>query len=438
MPRKRNTPLKAGAAKRPGRRIENAVKRPRVTAQSILDLETKVFLKLCKGLDTPVSRECAALAKAGNWAGYIELGDNFDVTSTSYSIDQFRCDYFITQVMRKNPRLPLGIDKDAAALEKFLESEEMCRNTNQRMLRYRLSDAYPHEASIMERLKTKIASVLPPLTASVLERIEMQMRFGPGSTSCVSGSDVMLSKKYDDDANHASPRLMSFVRSLSAHDSGDAISYDASKLMFVPKNAKTNRSICVEPHWNVFVQLGIGSELKKVLTRLGLHPTDQQRNRSMAQTAYENRYATVDLSMASDTISYEVVRWLLPPDWFHLLMLCRTDFTVLPSGTRTKLEKFSSMGNGFTWELESLIFWACASIHTDSSIGVFGDDLVVPSDVYDQLEGTLSLLGFKVNKAKSFWQGGFRESCGTDWYFGQDVRPFYFKRDTDAIQDLRH
>lgn len=128
MPRKRNTPSKTGAVKRSGRRFENAVRRPRVTAQSILDLETKVFLKLCKGLDTPISRECAALARNGDWAGYIELGDNFDVTSTSYSIDQFRCDYFITQVMRKNPRLPLGIDKDAAALEKFLESEELCRD----------------------------------------------------------------------------------------------------------------------------------------------------------------------------------------------------------------------------------------------------------------------------------------------------------------------
>jgi hypothetical protein len=37
--------------------------------------------------------------------------------------------------------------------------------------------------------------------------------------------------------------------------------------------------------------------------------------------------------------------------------------------------------------------------------------------------------GFKVNAAKSFWTGKFRESCGTECYDGVDVKPVYLRRD---------
>jgi hypothetical protein len=44
----------------------------------------------------------------------------------------------------------------------------------------------------------------------------------------------------------------------------------------------------------------------------------------------------------------------------------------------------------------------------------------------------LEFCGFKTNTRKSFWQGDFRESCGTDWWRGLDVRPFYLRKETKS------
>jgi hypothetical protein len=61
-------------------------------------------------------------------------------------------------------------------------------------------------------------------------------------------------------------------------------------------------------------------------------------------------------------------------------------------------------------------------------IYVYGDDLVVPADEAPAICETLELLGFKVNRHKSFWKGNFRESCGVDAYNGCNVTPTYVRR----------
>jgi hypothetical protein len=56
---------------------------------------------------------------------------------------------------------------------------------------------------------------------------------------------------------------------------------------------------------------------------------------------------------------------------------------------------------------------------------VYGDDIIVrQSDALVVLE-LLKFIGFKSNPEKTYLVGRFRESCGTDWYCGQDVRPAY-------------
>jgi len=134
--------------------------------------------------------------------------------------------------------------------------------------------------------------------------------------------------------------------------------------------------------------------------------------------------------MASDTIRSELVSSLLSWDWFNLLSISRSDFTRIDS-EYVKLEKFSSMGNGYTFELESLIFLAvCRSIVPREewhAVSVFGDDLIVPQEYASSVIDCLELLGFKTNKQKSFLAGSFFESCGTDWFKGQNVRPFFCK-----------
>jgi hypothetical protein len=123
---------------------------------------------------------------------------------------------------------------------------------------------------------------------------------------------------------------------------------------------------------------------------------------------------------------------LLPPEWSELLGQLRTG-TICYDGLSIKLEKFSSMGNGFTFELESLIFWAlalgcCRTVGVDvEHVGVYGDDIIVPTDAAGLLYEVLDHCGFWVNTQKSYIDGPFRESCGADWLNGKDVRPFYLR-----------
>jgi hypothetical protein len=219
--------------------------------------------------------------------------------------------------------------------------------------------------------------------------------------------------------------------------------FDGNKVQCVPKNWKTDRTIAIEPTMNMYVQKGIGNVLRRRLKRVAVDLDDQTTNQRHAlEGSILNDRATLDLSMASDTVSTEIVYQLLPPDWLSALEQCRSPMGVLPSGKKIVYRKFSSMGNGYTFELESLIFWALAwavtFLHDGdmSLLGVYGDDLVIDSNVADQLKDVLSYAGFTINDSKSFVKGPFRESCGKHYFNGIDVTPFYIKKPVDSLAEL--
>jgi hypothetical protein len=141
-------------------------------------------------------------------------------------------------------------------------------------------------------------------------------------------------------------------------------------------------------------------------------------------------------------ISYNLVLDLLPFDLFCALEQCRTAKGVLPSGEIVDYQKFSSMGNGATFELETLIFWGIASAvvelygASDRRVLVYGDDIIVSTEVAGHLVDYLRVFGFVPNLKKSFLDGPFRESCGKHYFHGTDVTPFYFRRPIDTVSRL--
>jgi hypothetical protein len=207
----------------------------------------------------------------------------------------------------------------------------------------------------------------------------------------------------------------------------------------VPKNAKTDRIICAEPTGNIFLQKALGEIIRQKLRRFGVDLNDQSINQRASQRAFKEGLATIDLKGASDHLSYEVVRDLLPLNWFLLLDDLRVSRSkgINSDGTETRLEKFSSMGNGFTFELESLIFYAITSVIDDPLyVSVYGDDIICRAAVVDQVIDGLLLIGFPINKDKSFIKGNFFESCGTFWFKGHDVTPFFQKEILDNDHEL--
>jgi hypothetical protein len=99
------------------------------------------------------------------------------------------------------------------------------------------------------------------------------------------------------------------------------------------------------------------------------------------------------------------------------------------------------MGNGFTFELESLLFYAIAKTvrhfrRGSGIISVYGDDIIVGSDYAEHLSWVLGYVGFSVNPSKSFIDGPFRESCGGHYLVGVDVTPFYLRAPISKLRDV--
>lgn len=391
-----------------------------------LSLEVSTYLRLCETVDTPRSLACHILAKAGQWL------DLFDLPAIKPGKD-YRDDYLVSEFLKKNADLPLNIDRASVAMQKFALSEEQCKETNKAFLAY--SDGSVVVPKFLRDMRYWVNRILGNLSHEKLKSIELHSRFGPGATSVCRGAGVLPSLKYACDT-HTTLRLRPFVSSLmginwSTTPFGQVIVNDVSRTTTVPKNARTDRTICVEPHMNVYVQLGIGKLIREQLTRFGILLDTQEWSRFLAQKAWSWRLATIDLSSASDTVAHNVVKYVLPSNWFKLLELARVDVTRTSDGSVIHLEKFSSMGNGYTFELETLLFVACAmaSGADRKLMSVYGDDIIVEQHIAAGLIENLNLLGFKVNTDKTFVDGDFYESCGADFYRGQAVRPVYARGD---------
>jgi len=231
---------------------------------------------------------------------------------------------------------------------------------------------------------------------------------------------------------HKAERARAFIH-------GDVRCVKGSNLFFVPKDTIIARTAATEPTLNMFGQKGYGELIERVL--LKEHDIDlsvqQELNRWLAMSGSLNGdYATIDLSSASDTIGLEFCKALLPESLFKDLKLLRSPYTMY-GGRAIKLQMISTMGNGFTFPLQTLIFanlvLACMieyglpirDIYNKRRYSVFGDDIIVPVKVYDIVARMLSACGFTMNVNKSFNSGYFRESCGGDYYRGVNVRAKY-------------
>lgn len=295
---------------------------------------------------------------------------------------------------------------------------------------------------------------------SDLETLMSHGRFGPGASVGANGYDFFtkigsgpltatsygIYRAYD---NYVSTipnwRVAELIREISY---GQVNVVEGSVLGFVPKNNTTSRIICTEPALNMFAQLGMGALIEKRLKSLYNIDLSHQPevNAELARLgSIDGSFFTIDLESASDTISLRMLERFMPPAALSMLKALRCAVTRLPNGELLPLNMVSSMGNGFTFPLQTAIFVCAlrACFDVDGSVamrysgdrldripgnfGVFGDDIVGPSVLYDKAARLLSLLGFIVNSEKSFSTGLFRESCGADYLAGSNVRGVYIK-----------
>lgn len=223
---------------------------------------------------------------------------------------------------------------------------------------------------------------------------------------------------------------------------------DSNKIATVPKDRSKNRPIAIENNLNVMLQLGVDGFIRKRLRRMGINLNSQKKNQLLAREgswrAGIYRPATVDLANASDTVSLGVCKLLLPVDWYNYLLDLRSTHGIFPDGTRIRYRKISSMGNGYTFAVESLIFAAIAyataviyfGYYPRRACSVYGDDIIVPELCVKECIRNLEAFGFSVNTEKSFLEGPVKESCGADWFCGRLVRTVYLKKRLTTLSDL--
>jgi len=362
--------------------------------------------------------------------------------------DTARYDLLSIELIRKWKDLPGSSisSRVAAALSGDIDTERQCAATNARLRAVRENGSYS-DLAFISKVQCKIQRIIGAAPVGW----ERHVNWGPGATATLSSVDAVLDNKLLEKQLSVTSSALVYARTIMSEDlhwlrarlgqhvdgpttllSAEFSLCDANRMETVPKDAFKDRLICCEPTLNIFLQKGVGSLLRDRLKQAGCNLNDQTRNQRLARSAYKAGLCTVDLASASDTLSRETVYALLPPCWVELLDDLRSPLTVLPlaGGIRhARLnQKFSSMGNGFTFELESLIFYAIASVVDDSPlVGVYGDDIIVSAERSSQLIQWLAFFGFSTNVQKTYVEGCYYESCGKHFFKGFDITPVYQK-----------
>jgi len=358
--------------------------------------------------------------------------------------------YAATKFLSKYKGLSLPFDLDEVAMRKFFEFELLCKQTNARFRSlsscplYRGATVWLHSATIR-----KIDKVLGEFS---VEEFFSKPDWGPGASTLIKRSDASPVEKFQCEIGITRDLLdllplnaFKEIYPLWAQalcDAGFPGVQVGNKVVTVPKDASTNRVIAIEPGINLWFQKSIGDMIGSRLRRFGIDIRYQTRNQQLAKKAsFTGHLVTVDMSSASDSICSSVVEALLPLRWHFMMDRCRSRYGSSESGL-VEWSKFSSMGNGFTFPLQTLIFYAVACscvnyLHLSSDeVSVYGDDIILPTAAFSLFSEMMNFYGFRINLKKSHYDSYFRESCGSHYYRGLDLKPIYLKDKLTSVQSM--
>lgn len=445
----------------------------------------EVAFAVCEACDTPRALGVAIRLKHDLWGDLVNLrvhpSDYLD--ESSYDRDSIAVNF-----LRKMP-CPSGVDTTEVATRLWWENEQKCKFTNRFLDGFLHREAYPLDEDLndphFQRQRTVVRLVRKWVRLFMGKcPTDYIGRPSKKATYRATGLQGLIINKFSSlpertlrcDFSQGGFSKSLWYRShignsmlnrrtdsggpiLVTHPCADDI-VRGNRFSTVPKDGTTDRSIGCEPTLNIWAQLGVGDVLKKRLRRNNLLCTmadggfdSQAAHRSYARKgSIDGSLCTIDCKSASDLIARLCVELLVDKKWFELLSSLRSPMTQVSiptqNGKRKKtwvmLEKFSSMGNGYTFELETAIFAACGAaalelsgqtVKIGENLSVYGDDIVISPSAQRMLRAILLFLGFELNLSKSFITGPFRESCGGDFFNGYDVRPIHITKNPTGPSD---
>lgn len=422
-------------------------------------LHLEILLSMCKQVSSEYSKLVQHALASGGFLNALRV--KMPKPEEYSTHNSFRDDYLISNYLSKFEGSTNLKTLENEAILQFKETEGRLLDVNRHL---RSGSCNAGVEGIISDARRKISAILGygnHLKDSFnLNEFAACVDWGPGATATLKSTDCTMDKKILEPRLGVTRRALRYALAYLRFDT----SFVSARLGFqseqctllpsefyidesdrfttVPKSYKSRRSICIQPTLNLFFQKAIGRMIRKRLQRDGINLDDQSRNQKLASEAYAKGFATIDLARASDSVSTELVRLLMPNDWFEHMDNLRTRSTNIDSEVHT-LNKFSAMGNGFTFELESLIFyalsWACVRCEADdreSEIAVYGDDIIVHSRHAERLIAVLKYCGFETNVDKTFVSGPFYESCGKHFFTGLEVTPVYQKKALTTLPEI--
>lgn len=426
--------------------------------QKIVHAEWSLLRALAEDLSPFVDRnDCKVMrqiAAAENFADYETLGDYWGLQSINptHHSSTYQRDaslYLFSSFLSKWVDKTNHEDLVEPTLELFHEYERHCRSYNREGYRRLTWSDDPEISLYYGRMLKFIEEVLGVLDMRVVYKYA---KFSTGATVKSTRKYGNRFFKYKNVPYEVTERAIPHARAAIAHDERwvrrlekhfdkpfSLIANDqlfqvvpGNVMDFVPKSRKILRTIAKEPSLNMYNQLGVHGYLTQRLKKFGIDITDQSVNQRLAKLgSIDNSLATLDLKGASGTVTCRIVEKTIPSGWLQLLYDLRSDVGQLPDGTLHNYEMFSSMGNGYTFALETLIFSAAVyavggKLGIDSH--VYGDDIVLPTVLSSKLMKLIDACGFIPNAEKSFLSDTYtRESCGTDYLKGINIRPVFLK-----------
>lgn len=403
-----------------------------------------------EAIDTPRALTVAILLRYEEWDQIAALGID-PLLYLDFEQEKYLLDAQATALLRKNPDLKTSFDRPKAAKESFFRSELDNARTNARFSGI-LEGFHPEGWSAWvydfhvsaAKVVRSVLGVLPD---------DLTPRFGPGATFDDRGQLITVPDKMTSiptstaDARCLMPLLEGTAWARANAVVGrplDPTTVRGGRFTTVPKNGETDRGIDIQPSINSAYQLAVGRIMKDRLKAWGLNLQDGQtiHQRTAEIASLTGGFATIDLKDASNRNARLPILGLLmfSLPWKAVLETLRTR-SILIDGKWHHLEMFSAMGNGFTFELETLVFASIAYTVMDRmglspqpgvNLFVYGDDIIVPTGAAQSVIAALEFYGHRPNPKKTFITGSFRESCGGDFMKGQSVRPFFLDETPSA------
>lgn len=411
-----------------------------------------------------------------DWAQVVEAAGSLSSQKYDDATSHFVANQFALLV-KKFPfeKKVLDLNPRQTAINSFFRSERRGARINRKFAILEKNPSRDKFDFELEKASTWVRSVLN--TEPNYREIFAMCDFGPGANLGVHGDATHILRKMSVGQMTVSPGalhhafagichnfhfLSRFVPKRDYSDGSSILCLDYeeaftaylssirvleyNKIDFVLKNAKTHRSIGIETLLSGYVQKGTDLSMRKRLRKVGIDLAYQDLNQRLAREGSllwesEDPFVTLDVREASNSVFTNVVKRFFSkaPAWFELFARIRSSSYEFENVVR-RYELFVSMGNGFCFPLETTIFASlCHAVNAGKpgvDFMVYGDDIIVRRSVADRLIALLRHCGFRLNGEKSFLEGPFRESCGADWFNGEDVRPFTLDYELDSLESI--